>query len=276
MAPGRGSTSSNPEPNETGRSPDESAWPPRCPVDWSKADDGALADGLRAADAAAFDEYYARYTPILVRVSRRLGAPASRRRDLVLDVLQDVALALVERRIPQRMPLEAYLIKALKRDLVEAKRESARHDRLERAHASDVAATGEPVIASTCSAHLLRSVQGTDADDESALHPVLQSIHAMVMSVMSEEDARIAGWDADGAKGKDMAAWLGVTHEALRGRLHRLRARMRGAVLAFSRTLEGEHRAQVEEYLRAWGVGHGRAGQSTGGRAAPGRAEEER
>ena len=219
-------------------------------------DDHELAERIRALDLRASAEFFQRHWNSLMEKARQLGVPAGERWEVVTELIDEVVLRIVGRRIPDERDLGGYMVVALHRKVRNARRdENRRHDR-HRDGAADVGAPSEAAVLSACSAYAIRTARAPDESDEPE-HPAVRKLAEAIRSGLSEEDWDLAIWLSERVAQRDIAEWVKSTHGAVRARAVRLRRKMARLALAFEAQLEGEEREAVWRVLERYGVrGH--------------------
>ena len=219
--------------------------------------DEELLSAMRASEAAALAEYFARFAPTLSRVAARLRLDGAERDECVTELLGDVAMRVVEHRVPRMRSLTDFLVRSLRNKVLNERKGDVRRERWEAeamrvlTRASGVADEG--IVASLMSAYSRRAADGADAapddgegDDAAATcHPARRRLLDALSAEMTDEERQIMGWLSEWTEQRVVAGWVGMTYDAFRLRLHRLRARL---VVAAKRHLAGaaaEDRAVV-------------------------------
>lgn len=211
----------------------ESALRPR--TAWRARSDRELIVAMRADISAAFDEFVARYQPLLLARSRRFDLPQWEREDCVADVLESMMLRLLkpETRAPKEMA--AYLVRVLHNRLVDVSRtrggrEAARHG---------VADSGDVGVE--------RLVAAPDTPDLTVpeLSPALQRLAQALVGPLTDEERQLIGWESNMIPHRTIAAWLGVSHAAATKRIWRLRARLREVALRYSASLAPAEQREI-------------------------------
>ena len=215
--------------------------------------DHELAERIRALDLRASAEFFQRHWHSLMEKARQLGVPAGERWEVVTELIDEVVLRILGRRIPDERDLGGYMVVALHRKVRNARRnENRRHDR-HRDGAADVGAPSEAAVLSACSAHAVRTARAPD-EPEAEDHPAVRQLVDAIRSELSEEDWDLAIWLGERVPQREIAEWTHSTHGAVRARAVRLRRRMARLALAFEKRLEGEERRAVARVLERYGV----------------------
>ena len=210
----------------------------------------ALAGRMRLGDPAAFAQFIERYRPVMCEMAMRYGGTRDFGESIVLDVLHDVAEAIRAHRVPRDVRLGAYLVGALRRHILGLREKERRHAMLDGELAIPLDGAGEAAIPGTVSEYTLGATRppdfDVDVDVDGAHDEIVRRYHAFVRSIVSADEWMLLGWKGERVPGREMAAWTGTSHGALRVRLHRLGER----VIAHSRrwlaTLDAPERAYLE------------------------------
>ena len=225
------------------------------------ASDLRLVEGMRAMDPWAYHEFFERLTPLLLEQAQRCGVRHEDRWMTVVELLDDLAVRLTKLRAPLPRSLEGTAIVALRRRLLTARRDGDRRRQLE-LEAASVLDAGEFVMASATSDASLRAADvgfaeaasGSDAPAGDDAAPdesggAVQALGRALRLQLTPDDARLLEWVADRVPQHEAAEWLGVSHGAVRVRIHRLKARLRRAARRYEASLEGSERATVARFL---------------------------
>lgn len=231
-------------------------------TDYTNASEDQLADGMRAAHTAAFQEFFHRFSPLLMHQAARFGVPADQRRTAVTELLDDVAERLSAHRLATRTSLAGYLCTALRRRVVNANRDRRNRERLEGEAASEIDGQGQAAIVALCSSHALRAIRTLDADDEASNAAVI-ALGALLLAALSGEERRLVAWLGERVPQREIAQWMGTTHGALRVRVSRLRRRLAAVSTGYEQSLDGADLTVVSRLLRRAGLpGSGGAEQT--------------
>jgi hypothetical protein len=229
-------------------------------TDGAALDDRALVLRMRAGEEDAFREFFLRFEPLLQRLTQRARTQHALRRETVDEALGRIALALARPTSVTPDRLAAYVATAFLGPVRDAARATARHERLTAAAMTEVGgASRQLALAETCSQASLRAsdpAYGEGAPRSAAFEGLL----ALVRRETSDEERRVLGWLAERVPQRLIAEWSGTTHDAMRKRVLRLRARMRRVVLEYVTALPDAERAPLLRVLGrgpALGAGEG-------------------
>ena len=241
--------------------------------------DGELLGGMRDGDAWAWSEFYARFRPVLAAYARRAGASPEELEACVDEVLADQGARLTGPGTPLPAQLAAYLLRATRHRLLNARRASARRQR----HYADAAETqtGEAVVVPLVSEYLRRVSEGVDDTDDASserrgvqrdaaahgstsdaigaagVHGASGTVMQLALhlrAVTTDEERLLLTWVAEGVPHRTIASWLGVRYDAATKRIWRLCQKLRGVAVRYATSLPAEDRAELSRFLRRAGA----------------------
>ena len=215
---------------------------------WRSRSDRELILAMRAGASAAFDEFVARYEPLLRLRCRRVRVAEWERDEIVAATLESVILHLLKPNVRAPATMAAYLTRALHNRLTDARRAwRVRRGREERAidwshRARDRAVT------SVSSEY---AVQACMPDDTSNLQlaPGLERLAAALVRPLSDDERLLIGWESSMIPHRTVAEWLGISRGAATKRIWRLRERLRGMAAAHICSLAPAERLEVERFI---------------------------
>jgi RNA polymerase sigma factor (sigma-70 family) len=204
---------------------------------------------MRRNESGAFREFFERFAPLLAAFARVHPLPGSDAAERVTEFLDDAAmrLCLPSTTLPQS--LASYLAVSFRRRSLNGVRDLQRRVRLRDEYALDAGNPLERVVASVVSESALRSGYGPEPETP----PLAQAIERLAAELergLSVDERRLLGWLGQRVPQREIAAWLGTTHGALRVRVTRLRARLRDAALRYADRLDGDERAEIDRFFR--------------------------
>lgn len=223
--------------------------------------DAALVAAMREGDPWAWREFYVRFRPGLAAFARRAGASAEEVEASVDEVLADQAERLTAPAATVPAHLGAYLLRATRHRLLNARRAAARRQRHHVAAAESHA--GESVVVPLVSEYLRRVSEGPasvwDAErgerpDDRDASAVLLQLALHLRALTTADELMLLTWVAEGVPHRTIAAWLGVRYDAATKRVWRLCRRLRAAALQHADAMPPEARAEVERFLRRAGA----------------------
>ena len=204
---------------------------------------------MRREESAAFQDFFAWYSPLLMREARRLGVPPDQCEEVVIGCLDDAAVGLMQHTAPIPRSLAAYLVTALRHDVFN----ESRRVRRERSHNEvayrEMSNQRQRVVMEGCSEASLRASGGPDWESI-PLAPAIARLAESLDATLAAEERRLLLWVGQWVPQTLIAEWLGISYGATRARVLRLRARLR---LAAERHVEGAgaaDRAVLEGFFR--------------------------
>ena len=221
--------------------------------------DQDLLRAMRRGDPEAFRQFVERYHRLLLHYARRASMREGDEDAFVEELLHDVALALVEPGARAPRSLRAYVVGAFRHKFLAGRRRAARCERAVREAALAASSHGDGGYAVTCSESAIRSSRGPDADDApvGGASTVLERLATWLDGGLSDEERQLLIAVSESVPQREVAAWLGTTHAAVRKRLERLRARLAGAAVQFEGRLTEDEARELRRFLRRSGGGRG-------------------
>jgi len=223
-----------------GKSVQESTHPLR--PTWRGRSDRELVVAMRANISAAFEEFVARYTPLLLARSRRFELPQWEREDCVADTLESMMLRLVRPDVRAPKEMAAYLTRALHNRLVDITRQRA-------ARVAEAECDTDWHHSGAVTA--LVSQHGSIASCEmapgmtSTISPALERLSRALLDPLTDGERQLIGWESNMIPHRTIAAWLGLSHAAATKRIWRLRARLREIAVRHAESLGPAERLEV-------------------------------
>jgi DNA-binding CsgD family transcriptional regulator len=196
---------------------------------------------LRHGNHDAMQEFTVRYAPLLMDYVERAGFRVADVETIAANLLSDIAASFIPRRSLPQCAMETYVVRCFKYRLASLHRQAERE-------ASACEQLLDPREASGCSEAALRSSAGPDYEPP-ALPPVLQRLSSMLDEGLSREESELLGMVSEYASQSDIARWLGMTHDALRKKLERLRRRLRIIARRYIAALSEKERAEIRRYF---------------------------
>jgi DNA-directed RNA polymerase specialized sigma24 family protein len=203
----------------------------------------------RGAGVRAVRRYVERFHRILLDYARRAGVPPQERDELVIELLDDVAIQLMTRSAPLPQNPRMYLLSALRHRLLNRKRGSERRRRVVSEAAR--AAYGDRAASETaagCSEEMLRASRGPEWDD-APLPRVLERLAGRLSEALSDDERLLLVAVAENIPQREIAEWLGVSYALARKRLERLRARLTDVAMQYANTLEPDDARELQRFF---------------------------
>jgi len=217
--------------------------------------DAALVRAMRGGKPEAWQEFDARFRPLLETYAQRTGIPRGDWDSCVVDVLDDAAMRLgaadaADAEIPASV--HAYLIRSAYYARLHLKRDVERRERNYELAARD--ASPEGVIRALCSEAALRDSADPFTRTDERARAALERFVALLDSHLDVEERHMLGWVGEGVPRRQIAEWMGANYEAVRKRILRIGARVRRLVPVLLSELAPEDRVEVERLLRRFDV----------------------
>ena len=213
--------------------------------------DSELLQHMRRDDASAIREFYRRFTPVLWKEASRARVRPEIRDDLVIDCLSDSAIHLMQASVAAPRSLAGYLVAAFRNRVSSEYRSSARRTAT---GARAVSMTnGELVVREVCSEASLRASAGPLAETP-PLSPVLERLSRVVNAGITDQERQMLRWVAASIPQRLIAEWMGITHNAARVRVLRLRERLIDLALHAETAWTPRERQELYEFFRRSGL----------------------
>jgi DNA-directed RNA polymerase specialized sigma24 family protein len=144
--------------------------------------------------------------------------------------------------------LSWYLCSALHHRLIRAKRGAARR---ERAHQASTESLQE---GATTSEYAIQSIANPLSVKEGLGESALSRLATLISKKLSADERQLLMWCAEMVPRREIAEWLGITHEAAKKRVLRACRHAKVLALQVSQNLSDEDRATIERFLRRTGA----------------------
>ena len=217
---------------------------------WRSRSDRELIVAMRSGTSAAFDEFIARYEPLLRSRTSRSSLPSWERNDCIADTLESVILYLLRPDVRAPATMAAYLTRSLHNRLADASRaRSLRH-----AGEESAADQGNPAMDHAVISAISRySVEACAPADKArlSLPPGLERLAAALVRPLTDAERLLISWEGNMIPHRTVAEWLGISRAAATKRIWRLRTRLREAATAYAGSLPPTEQAEVERYFDA-------------------------
>jgi RNA polymerase sigma factor (sigma-70 family) len=205
----------------------------------------------RQDEALAIRELYRRFGSVLWKLARQAHIQPALRDDVVTDCLSDAAIHLMQPTVAFPANLTGYLVAMFRHRLANHWRATKRRT------ASGAAAAwrgdGERVVREVLSEASLRASAGPAAEVP-ALSPVLERLSRVIDAGITEEERQILRWVSAAIPQRLIAEWLGITHNAARVRVLRLRERLIEIALRDDGPWRAGEREELYEFFRRSGL----------------------
>jgi len=217
---------------------------------WS---DQELLERLRRDEALAIREFYRRFTPALWRLARQAHVQPALRDDVVTDCLTDAAMHLMHDSAVIPANLTGYLVAMFRHRLANDRRATKRRIAYGTAASSASDDDGERVVRAVVSEASIRASAGPAAESP-PLSPVLDRLSRVIDSGVTDDERQILRWVSAGIPQRLIAEWLGITHNAARVRVLRLRERLIDLALRDDGPRRPGEREALYEFFRRSGL----------------------
>ena len=213
--------------------------------------DSELLQQMRRDDASAIREFYRRFTPVLWKEATRARVRPETRDDLVVDCLSDSAIHLMQASVAAPKSLAGYLVAAFRNRVASEYRSSARRTATGARAVSMI--NDELVVREVCSEASLRASAGPAAEVP-PLSPVLERLSRVVNAGVTDDERQMLRWVAASIPQRVIAEWMGITHNAARVRVLRLRERLIDLALRAETAWTPRERQELYEFFRRSGL----------------------
>ena len=218
------------------------------PESWS---DQELLQHMRRDDEAAIREFYRRFAPVLWRIARQAQVQPALREDVVTDCLSDAAIHFMQATVGIPQNLSGYLVSTFRHRLANDRRATERRTAV--GAAALWAHDGEPVVREMCSEASIRASAGP-AFETPPLSPVLERLSRVIDSGISDDERQMLRWVSAAIPQRLIAEWLGITHNAARVRVLRLRERLIEIALHSDVARSPMEREELYDFFRRSGL----------------------
>ena len=213
--------------------------------------DQELLQRLRRDDAVALRQFYDRFSSALWKLARQAHVQPALREELITDCLSDAALHLMQPTVALPSNLTGYLVAAFKHRLANDRR--ARKRRLAAGTAAISYGSDERVVREVCSEASIRASAGPAAEAP-PLSPVLERLSRLIDADISDEERQVLRWLSESIPQRLIAEWLGITHNATRVRVLRLRDRLIEVALRYDGPWQPGEREELHAFFRRCGL----------------------
>ena len=206
---------------------------------------------LCRGEAAALRAFFLAFAPLLRDQARRMGVAEPDRQELVTTVLDDVALRLQNVTLPPP-ELTRYVVIALRNRVRSRHSDEARRLAHEQAAYTIVDAGTQHVVAECHSEYGMRSV--APERELPLIASLIQRLAEAARRALTPEELRMLIGVGHRVPLRELAAQAGITHGAIRVRMHRLRARFLAIAFTHVHSLEPDEQQELLRFFRRAGV----------------------
>ena len=204
---------------------------------------------MRRNEDGAFREFFERFAPLIAALARVHPLPGTDGDERVTEFLDDAAMRFCLPTTPLPRSLTAYLAASFRKRSLNGARDLRNRVRLRDDNAVGAGGLAERAMPGAVSENSLRTSYGPGLEAP-LLGQAIERLAAELERGLSPEERRVLGWLGQRVPQREVAAWLGTTHGALRVRVARLRARLRDAAFRYADRLDGNERAEIDRFFR--------------------------
>lgn len=216
---------------------------------WRERSDRELIAAMRANVSPAFDEFVARYQPLLLARTGRSGLPEWQREECVTEVLESAILRVMKPGVQPPAEMAAYLTRTLHNRLVDVARAQGTRAQREHAAVDRSAPALERAVTSLASQHAVESCTADRYAPSPDLPPALARLSEALIKQMTEEERALISWEGNMIPHRTIALWLGISHAAATKRVWRLRARLREVAARHAQSLNAAEREEIDQLM---------------------------
>lgn len=213
--------------------------------------DTELLTGIRRNELNALRDFVLRFEPVLLDQARRLGVGPSDRGTIVTGFLDDILVKLANTKTEAPRSLTAFVITSFRHCMIDLHREAEMRERHARSEEEMIGT--EYVVRATCSEFMLRAARGDDGGEESSSSAAAELVRVLLAGCSSDE-RQLLVWSAHRVPLRECAAWLGISYDAAKQKLSRLRARLVRDSITHLSSLADSDRRELSRLLRRAGI----------------------
>ena len=215
---------------------------------WRSRSDRELIVEMRRGISAAFDEFIARYAPLLRSRTGWTRLPEWEREDCVAEALETVILHLLQPEVRAPASMAAYLTRALRNRLTDAGRAREARTAGEGSGADRNNPAMNRVVTSAVSRY------SVDACAPAGMAPTglprgLERLAAALVRPLTDEERLLVTWEGNMIPHRTIAAWLGISRAAATKRIWRLRTRLREAAAVYASSLPPREQDEIVRFV---------------------------
>jgi RNA polymerase sigma factor (sigma-70 family) len=202
---------------------------------------------IRSGDTAVLAEFIFRYQGLVMGQARRFHVAPGERRTWSLEILHDVALALMRPRKGVPRSITAYLMRAAHnrwisdhRAVVRGRPELAEHTPTDwEVHEGALAGMSE---------YSRRALIGPDSESERP-SAALERLSAALDRTLDDDERRLMAWVGRDIPQHEIAQAMRISREAVAQRIRRLRARLWESAAQHAATASPPERAELARFF---------------------------
>lgn len=216
--------------------------------DRSEADTDLLIR-VKRNDPRALREFVARFDALLLYQARRMGVCKEDRRVVVTEFLDDILVKLA--RSPAPKDLAPFVITSFRNFVTDMHRDASA--RRQRDVSVDDTEGIERVVRSVCSEFMLRAAEPPAIDDHDPSSATVRMLRDVFESCSDQEQTLLI-WSAHRVPLRDCAEWTGVSYNAMKQKMYRLRTRLACDCLGRMEQLPDADRMTLTRILNRAGI----------------------
>jgi hypothetical protein len=240
-------------------------------VNYRELGETVLIDLMRAGHARAIDEFMLRYQRLLFERAKTAGLPRRDCEEAIMDVVEDVTMLVVGRRLRPRQELAGYMVRCFFNRLADDAVERKERRRFVRENSEAAPGEKESAVLGAMSEHTLRSSHGPDWDYVPLSAP-LSKLASLIEEGLTGEEEQLVGWHSKYIPLRQIAEWLGLSYAAAAQRSWRLRQRLRETALQHASTFSPNEWRAIASFLDRCATAYDRAPRPPANRQTPPRS----
>jgi hypothetical protein len=217
-------------------------------LNYAELGDSPLVEAMRAKDPRAIEEFILRHERLVSERARLAGLRHRDAADCVRDVVRDVAMRIVARRIRPTRAVGAYVAKCFFNRLADIAAEEKRQSRFVSENSEDAPGSGERAMMSLVSEGSIRDSQGPAWECLPLAEP-LQRLAEMIEEGLSRDEEQLLGWHSRYVPLRQIAEWLGISYAAAAKRSWRLRETLRELARRYALSFTPKERTQLANFF---------------------------
>ncbi len=187
------------------------------------ASEAELIEGMRRRDEGALRAFFLRFYPCLVERACRLGLSTSESDECVTELLDDVAILIIDRKHRVREQMAGYLLRAVRNRVANLRRDASRRAHLHERSSDD---SGVNAASGAASVSMTPDASEDSEFDAPAASPALERLAVELHRNLPPEDRVLLEWLVYRASASTIGEHFGITRQAAKQRIRRLRLRL--------------------------------------------------
>lgn len=221
--------------------------PERDKLEWGS--EAELIEGMRQRDPGALRAFFFRFHPCLLQRARRSGLSASEADECATELLDDVAVLIIEGQwgIPER--LIGYLLQSVRNRIANLHRGAMRRERLHGASADD---SDHGAVPDTSSPRGEIAAAEDEAEEVTTVSPALERLAVELHRDLTPDEQQLLEWLVHRASASVIGEHLGISRQATKQRIRRLRQRLVQAAIRHANSCDD--REELIRFFRRVGA----------------------